>query len=423
MSKAVILCVDDEPAVLDSLRRELSEGFNDQYDIETATGGIEALELIDDLLTEDCKVALVISDYLMPDLKGDEVLQKIHHLSPTTLSIMLTGQAGIDGITHAINHSNLYRYIAKPWQSADLRLTVKEALNSFFQAQQLSEYRSELEREVRVRTQELTQTITTLQQTQSELIRSQSELIRSEKMAALGNLVAGVAHEINTPVGNAMLAASVLQEETQSLITAYRQGNLKRAILQDYIDTAQDSSDLILGNLHQADQLIRSFKQVAVDQSSHQKRTFQMVAYLHSILASLEPQLKQAEHQVSIVGDDTITVTSFPGALSQVITNFVMNSLHHAYAPGEKGKVQISIQRLEENRLQLDYSDDGRGIPIENQEKIFEPFFTTAREQGGSGLGLHISHNIVTQTLQGAIKLLSKENQGSTFTLNIPLII
>lgn len=416
MPKAVILCVDDEPAVLDSLRRELSEGFHDQYDIETATGGMEALELIEDLLAEDCNLALVIADYLMPDLKGDEVLQRIHLLSPTTLNVMLTGQAGIDGITNAINHANLYRYIAKPWQLADLLLTVKEALNSFFQAQQLTEYQSELERKVEARTRELTQTITTLKQTQSELIRA-------EKMAALGNLVAGVAHEINTPVGNALLAASVLEQETHSFNAAYRQGNLKRALLQGYLETAEDSSELILGNLNQAAGLIQSFKQVAVDQSSHQKRTFKIVAYLHSILTSLEPQLKQAEHQVSIVGDEDITVTSFPGALSQVITNFVMNSIHHAYASGEKGHLQISVKRLANNRLQIDYSDDGCGIPMESHEKIFEPFFTTTREQGGSGLGLHISHNVITQTLQGSINLLSAENQGSTFTLNIPLII
>ena len=158
MTKAIILCVDDEPSVLDSLRRELSESFEDQYELETAQGGEEALALTEELLDEGCDIALVIADYLMPGLKGDIVLEKIHHQSPKTLNIMLTGQAGIDGITHAINHAKLYRYISKPWDASDLMLTVKEALNSYFQAQQLKEYQLDLELKVKLRTQELSAT-------------------------------------------------------------------------------------------------------------------------------------------------------------------------------------------------------------------------------------------------------------------------
>ena len=416
MSKAVIICVDDEPAVLESLRRELSETFEDQCDLETAEGGEETLDLVQELLADNCQIALVIVDYLMPGLKGDEILRQIHQYSPNTLNIMLTGQAGVDGITNAINHSRLYRYIAKPWDAADLKLTVKEALNSFFQTQQLAEYHQVLERKVEERTKELSQTLETLQQTQAELIRS-------EKMSALGNLVAGVAHEINTPVGNAILAASVLAGETKTFSTACEQKTLKRSQLQAYLGVAEDSSQLILRNLQQAVDLIQSFKQVAVDQSSHHLRTFPLVDYLHSILTSLEPQFKKVKHQISIEGDPQITISSFPGALSQIITNFVMNSLVHAYKGGDQGNIHIKVLRAIQDRVLLIYSDDGCGISAKDQDKVFEPFFTTARDRGGSGLGLHLVHNLVTQTLKGSIQLQSSKNEGVTFTLNLPSLM
>ena len=416
MTKAIIICVDDEPSVLESLRRELSEAFEDQYDLETAQGGEEALELTSELLDEGCEIALVIADYLMPGLKGDVVLEKIHQQSPKTLNIMLTGQAGVDGITHAINHAKLYRYIAKPWESSDLKLTVQEALNSYFQAQQLEEYQHDLEQKVETRTQELSITVETLQKTQAELIRS-------EKMAALGSLVAGVAHEINTPVGNAILAASVLTGETDSLNESFANGQLKKSLLKSYLETAQNSSDMISNNLHRAADLIQGFKQVAVDQSSHKCRTFKLVEYLHSIQSSLEPQLKKSQHKLTIEGDRDLKLTSFPGALSQVITNFVMNSIYHAYQPGVHGQIRIKVEIISEDKISLIYSDDGCGIPKKNQPKIFDPFFTTARDQGGSGLGLHVVHNVVTQTLQGSIELLSQENQGTTFTLKLPITV
>jgi DNA-binding NtrC family response regulator len=135
MMKPIIVCVDDEPAVLDSLRRELSEAFEGSCELETAMGGFEAIELVKELVADECEIAVIISDYLMPDLRGDEVLRQICALSPKTLTVMLTGQAGVDGITNAINTAKLYRYIAKPWQPADLQLTVREALNSYIQRQ------------------------------------------------------------------------------------------------------------------------------------------------------------------------------------------------------------------------------------------------------------------------------------------------
>ncbi|PZD71393.1 Sensor protein TorS [Acaryochloris thomasi RCC1774] len=415
MSKPVIVCVDDEPAVLDSLRRELSEVFEESYELETAVGGVEAVELVKDLVQDQCNVAVIIADYLMPDLKGDEVLRQVNELSPKTLTVMLTGQAGVDGITNAINTAQLYRYIAKPWQPADLQLTVREALNSYIQEQQLYEYQHQLEQKVQARTRELTQTLQELQETQTELIRS-------EKMAALGQLVAGVAHEINTPVGNALLAASVLQNETQAFDELYKQGSLKRSTLSGYLETAADSSRLVLSNLDRAAQLIQSFKQVAVDQTSFEKRPFTIIPYINSVLTSLEPHLKATKHQTTVDGDISLKMVSYPGALSQIVTNLVINSTRHAYGPGEQGHLSFSLHQQEEQVI-LEYADDGCGISESHQAKIFEPFFTTARERGGSGLGLHIVHNIVTQNLRGTIRCESTLGSGSKFILNLPLQI
>ncbi|WP_299412512.1 hybrid sensor histidine kinase/response regulator [Acaryochloris sp. IP29b_bin.148] len=413
MSKPVIVCVDDETAVLDSLRRELSETFEESCDIETAVGGLDAITLVQELVQEQCDLPVIIADYLMPDIKGDEVLQRVHQLSPQTLTIMLTGQASVDGITHAINTAQLYHYIAKPWHPADLQLTVREALNSYQREQQIVEYQQTLERKVQERTQTLTQTL-------HELEATQSELIRSEKMAALGQLVAGVAHEINTPVGNAILAASVLNSETTTFYQTYQDGALKRSTLGNYVDIAHESSDLILQNLKGAAALIQNFKQVAVDQTSHEKRRFQIIPYIESVLTNLEPKLKQTSHTVTVSGDAALKTINYPGALSQVVTNLVMNSILHAYQPGEAGQLQFDLTQ-QQNRLILLYTDDGCGIPIEHQSKIFEPFFTTGRDRGGSGLGLHIAHNLVTQTLQGNLHCQSTPTEGTRFILNLPL--
>jgi signal transduction histidine kinase len=415
MSKPIIVCVDDEPAVLDSLRRELSEAFEESCELETAMGGLEAVELVKDLVADQCEVAVIISDYLMPDLKGDEVLRQVCALSPKTLTVMLTGQAGVDGITNAINTAQLYRYIAKPWQPADLKLTVREALNSYIQGQQLQAYQTQLEQKVQERTHALTLTL-------EELKAAQTELIRSEKMAALGKLVAGVAHEINTPIGNALLAASVLQNETQAFDETYQQGGLKRATLAAYLETATESSSLMLRNLNSAAQLIQSFKQVAVDQASLERRTFEVIPYIKSVLTSLEPHLKQTEHQITVLGDISLKMVSYPGALSQIVTNLVMNSTIHAYQPGEHGSLGFAVTQ-QDDRVIVEYTDDGCGISASNQEKIFEPFFTTARDRGGSGLGLHIVHNIVTQNLLGTIRCESNIGLGTQFILNLPLQI
>jgi len=272
-----------------------------------------------------------------------------------------------------------------------------------------------LEQLVEQRTQELSQTLENLKMTQSKLVES-------EKMAALGGLVAGIAHEINTPIGIGVTAASLLAEKTTAFLKTYQGGKMKRSELEKFLDTAIQSSSMVLSNLERAAELIQSFKQVAVDQSSEERRTFKIKAYLEEILLSLRPKLKKTNHTVAVYGDENLTLNSYPGALSQIVTNLIMNSLVHAYRLEDSGQICFSFYQTGE-RLMLEYADDGQGIDSENLSKIFDPFFTTKRGHGGSGLGLHIIYNLVTQRLQGSLHCESDIGRGTTFFIELPMKI
>jgi predicted ATPase/signal transduction histidine kinase/tRNA A-37 threonylcarbamoyl transferase component Bud32 len=270
-----------------------------------------------------------------------------------------------------------------------------------------------LEQKVIERTAELSQTLENLRATQNQLIEA-------EKMAALGNLVAGVAHEISTPVGTSITVTSFLADQTESFIKVCQEGQLKRSILNDYLKLANESSQIILNNLQRAGGLVNSFKQVAVDQTRLEQRIFNVKGYIEEILVSLQPEIKHKQHSFHVTGDDNLTINSYPGALSQIVTNLVMNSINHAYHHHKQGLLSFNIQKQGE-RLLLQYQDDGCGIPPENLSKIFEPFFTTARNEGGTGLGLHIIYNLVNQTLKGTIICQSEVGVGTKFIIDLPL--
>ncbi|MDX2097030.1 MAG: ATP-binding protein [Leptolyngbyaceae cyanobacterium bins.59] len=259
-----------------------------------------------------------------------------------------------------------------------------------------------------------------LEKTLHDLQQAEAHLLQTEKMAALGSLVAGIAHEVNTPIGIGVTATSFLVDKTRSFADLSRSGAMKRSDLEKFIETALQSSTMTLANLNRAAELIQSFKQVAVDQSSETQREFFLKTYLEEILLQLSPTLKPTRHQVQIQGDSTVRLNSYPGAFAQVITNLIMNSLSHAYAQGEKGVLAIGWEP-QENNVILTYQDNGKGIAPDHLSRIFEPFFTTKRGQGGSGLGLHIVYNLVTQKLNGTIVCESQLGEGVKFTLSLPI--
>jgi signal transduction histidine kinase len=286
--------------------------------------------------------------------------------------------------------------------------------------EQLLRLNEELEERVVQRTEQLAGANQELQKTLEDLQQTQSQLVLSEKLAALGELVAGVAHEINTPVGVALSAGSTLAEKNRTLAELFAQGEMKRSDLVGYLDDSREGTEMILVNLSRASELIRSFKMIAADQVSETRRTFKVKEYINEVLLSLRPKLKKTGHRVEILCDEQLEIESYPGAFSQILTNFIINSLVHAFAPGQAGLIRIEVVKNDAT-MELRYSDNGSGMTADIRDRIFEPFFTTARSQGSTGLGMHIVFNIVTRTLGGTIVCESTPGQGASFHIVMPV--
>lgn len=285
--------------------------------------------------------------------------------------------------------------------------------------QSLRDVNATLEARVMDRTARLQAANSDLTRMVEELNRTQAHLVQTEKMAALGGLVAGVAHEINTPVGIGVTAASYMEEKVHELAASYRAGGLSREQMTTFISSAEGSCSMVLINLRRAADLIRSFKLVAVDQSGGQRRRFRLKAYIEETLTSLRPQLGRTRHDISLQCDDGLDLVGNPGDFSQIITNLVMNSLIHGFEGIEEGRIVIQISDQPEGLL-LRYTDDGKGIAAEHLPHIFDPFYTTKRGRGGSGLGLHVIYNIIAQGLGGSVTCSSSPGQGVVFDIRIP---
>jgi response regulator RpfG family c-di-GMP phosphodiesterase/signal transduction histidine kinase len=255
-----------------------------------------------------------------------------------------------------------------------------------------------------------------------ELESSKKKLIESEKMASLGSMVAGVAHEINTPVGMALTGASYLLDEVKNLQNLYKQDRLSENNFIEFMDNCNTLCSSMQNNLYKASNLVKSFKQVSVDQSSDEDREFYLKKYIEEILISIHNEIKKRDHNIVIDIDEDIKLKSNPGAFSQIITNFIMNSFIHAFDDNNSGEIKISA--LDRNGiLTLIYEDNGKGLNDEQKAKIFEPFFTTNRSNGGSGLGMNIVYNIITNKLGGTIDVESSEGNGVKFTLKFKNLI
>lgn len=252
------------------------------------------------------------------------------------------------------------------------------------------------------------------------LQEAQSELVRQEKLASLGRLVAGVAHEINTPLGICVTATSHLVQELKLTREELEAGEMTEDSLQQFLEIIDQSLRILTTNTQRAAALVRSFKQVAVDQSSDDIRTFRLKSYLDEVLLSLQPKLKGRPVKVEVACADDIHLESFPGAVSQIVTNMVMNSLVHGYQRDQAGKIRISAALEDDDTVVFGYSDDGAGMAPEMLAKLFDPFFTTRRGQGGSGLGAHILYNLATGPLGGTVKVESEPGKGLQYCLRFP---
>jgi PAS domain S-box-containing protein len=279
----------------------------------------------------------------------------------------------------------------------------------------------DLDERVRLRTEELATSNAQLRETLDTLRRAQEELIRSEKLASLGSLVAGVAHEMGTPLGNSLMVATTLSDRIRKFSQLTEGASLSRTALRDFFAVAMQATSLLERSLLQANDLIGHFKQVAVDQTSAQRRQFDLAATIGEIVATLQPQYRKTPHRLRVDIPDGIVMDSFPGPLGQVITNLATNALVHGFAQAEAGLLEIEVSQPRNGRLTMTVSDNGCGIAAEHLPRIFDPFFTTRLGQGGSGLGLHIVYSIATRVLGGRIEARSTPGTGTTFVLELPL--
>ncbi len=325
----------------------------------------------------------------------------------------------LTGTMHEVELRRDYRLRAQP-QEGELA-PLERGLNAMIAA--VADRESELmtaQCELELRVSEVAVSNSELLAALKRLKTAQQQLVASEKMASLGGLVAGVAHEINTPVGVGVTAVSSMRSRVQSVKEKYQSGELGHRELSEFFDSTDQHCDLLMSNLQRAAELVSSFKKVAVDQGADDLREFDVGVYLSEVWRSLSPQLKGTalRYEIDLSGD--LHVRSYPGAFSQILTNLVMNSLLHGYPQGGEGCLSLRLHRAANGDIEMQYRDDGQGIAADDLPKVFEPFFTTRRIEGGSGLGMHIVYNLVTSRLLGNIELTSELGKGVQVNICFP---
>ncbi|WP_233143852.1 sensor histidine kinase [Colwellia chukchiensis] len=286
--------------------------------------------------------------------------------------------------------------------------------------QQSIEHSQELEDKINQRTVALKESNQELLSTLEKLHQFQGQLVESEKMASLGDMVAGVAHEVNTPIGLGVTASTLLADRLAEIKRAFEDKTLKSSQLKKFLHDGSENIAIIYRNLNRAADLISSFKQVAVDQSSEEVRSFDVKELFNEVFITLGPKLHSLPYVIDIDCPDNLTIASKPGPINQIVINLIMNSIIHGFDGRDEGRISISVMQLG-NQLNMQFSDDGVGVNESIKNKVFEPFTTTKRGEGGSGLGLHLVYNLVTQALGGTITLTSEVGHGVNIEINFPI--
>ena len=360
------------------------------------------------------KEAVIVSD-----IRTDPKWERYAHLAePYGIRACWSTPIYLDR-EHVLGSFAMYYKEVRSPKAEDMRLVAVAthlagiAIERTRRERELVQHREHLEVLVAARTAELTAALNTLSLTQEELVRR-------DKLAALGTLVAGVAHELNTPIGNSLVVATTMAEHARTLEGNVAQG-LRRSRLDGYLEQAHEANDILIRNLHRAASLVASFKQLAVDQTSSQRRTFSVSDMLAELAAPLRIAIRQRPIAVALQIEQGLVMDSFPGPLSQVVSSLFDNCLVHAFEADQAGTITLGAARRGAEHVAVSIADTGAGMESDLAAKVYDPFFTTKLGSGGSGLGLHIAHNIVTGVLGGKIELESAPGRGSTFTLVLPL--
>lgn len=367
---------------------------------------------------EESKIAVTTDE--------DNELRQLQYSYNQVIDDLIASQSKLHGTQEQLKQANkklddqnllLEQEVAKKTASLsqimlDLEQQKDELIANQRELRQENENRQYIEDELRKRNGELAQSMETLK-------LAKDQLLESERMASLGGLVAGIAHDVNTPLGVGVTAASFLQERLAALHAAYEDKSLTNKIMANFINEAEQTTQLLLNNLNRASELIASFKQVAVDQTSEAERVFNLNNYLHEILQSLQPSFKQTQHTVDIRCPEALEIRCAPGVIAQITTNMIMNSLVHGFEDKKKGHIVLEVKE-DGDSIVINYKDDGRGMNAADLDRIFDAFFTTKRGQGGSGLGTHIMYNLVTQALRGQIDAQSEPDKGLRYLIRFP---
>jgi len=416
-----MLIIDDDYIV----RESISDFFEDSgYEVFQCVNGLDGIETM-----RKEELTVILCDLHMPGISGLEVIDVVKKEKPEMPLIVVSGNGVIKDAIEAVSRG-AWNYVMKPiYDLSELELSVDMVIEKADLIRNNRLYKEGLEIEVEKRTKELFDLNQDLEKRVADrtaelessikvIKEAQAKLVQSEKMAALGGLVAGVAHEINTPVGVGITAASHMETATKEFEKLFEKEQMKKSDLQSFLATSKEASRILLTNLTRAAQLIQGFKQVSVDQNTGGKRVIDFKEYIDKILMSLHPKIKVTKHKIIVNCPDKLMVDTFPGAISQILTNLIMNSLTHAYDEDEDGDISISVSQ-KDKFIDIKYRDDGKGIDAEHITHVFDPFFTTKRASGGTGLGMNIVYNLITQKLGGQISCESTPGQGTLFHFSI----
>lgn len=395
------LYVEDDELIRIETEMILGEYFDG---LTSAKDGLEALELY-----ESGAFDIVISDVSMPNMNGVELARRIKENNPKQ-RIIITSST--EDTTHMIDLVNIgiNRFLPKPIRFERLLDYLNDVAIGIQNERRIVEYQNLLEK----KNEELE---TALQ----ELQKTQKQLVESEKMASLGQLVSGVAHEMNTPVGICVTAMSHLMDKTETLEQLFVGQQLKRGDMEKFVSQFKEGGMLVQKNLERAARLVQVFKQISIDQHVGDLIETDLCKFIQNIVSTFSAEVQEKNISWKIDCAETLRVNLYPDAYSEIVANLITNALEHGCS--QNGDTEIRIKAdTNEGKLELVVQDNGRGISQQNIEAVFTPFFTTARGVGKVGLGLSIVYNLVTHKLNGTIRCESDENRGTTFIVTLPLL-
>lgn len=416
-----ILVVDDEPNNLRVYDRILAPL---DLDIIKAQSGLKALAI-----AHKHDFFLILMDVQMPGMDGFETASLIldHPKTSHIPVIFITAFARDETFEFKGYMNGAVDYLVKPINDEILksklgvflelykdRIKLDIAFKTKKKAEEeLKVHKENLEAIVKARTKELQESI-------EHLLMTQDKLVKVEMMASLGRLVTGVAHELNTPIGVCVTAASYLEEETQRLSKSLSDESLCAEDLSAYCESSIQGSEIMLSNLNRASNLIKKFKLVAVDVSTEELSVLNVMAHIDHIIIEILPALDLTHHQITIEGDKDLTAETYPETLKQVLKELMLNAINHAFEDDINGKISIGVSKVDD-KVRISFRDDGRGIEAETLGMVFDPFFTTSRGTGASGLGLYIVFNLATHVLKGEVSCSSQVGQGTEVIITFPL--